>query len=64
MMDYVSHNDMLLYQITVYVLGKKGSQPLRSDPNHMYIDLMDKKSDLDGFLLNPSLTMHNGWILW
>ena len=64
MMDYVSHNDMLLYLIAVYVLGKKGSQPLRFDPNHMFIDLMDKKSYLDGFLLNLSLTMHNGWILW
>ena len=44
MMDYVSHNDMLLYLITVYVLGKKGTQPLRSDPNHIFIDLRDKKS--------------------
>ena len=45
-------------------MGKKGSQPLRSDPNHMFIDLKDKKSYLDGILLNLSLTMHNGCILW
>ena len=64
MMDYVSHNDVLLYLIAVYVLGKTGSQPLRSDPNHMFIDLRDKKSYLDRFLFNLSLTMHNGRILW
>ena len=41
MIDYVRHKDMLLYLIAVYVLGKKGSQPLRFDPNHMFIDLRD-----------------------